>query len=178
MQRGLRQAKALAGRLTESGLTRIEAVQALIERITVSKTTLRIVGKSEAIGGPQGKVTLRVPVQLRRCGMAMRLIVSSPGMGSKRRVDAKLIALIAKAQDWFVQLASGRCGSVSEVARQSDVSSASYVSRVMYLAFLAPDIVERIVAGEGPLELTADRLIRMGPLPVDWQAQRKLLGMV
>lgn len=36
---------------------------------------------------------------------------------------------------------------------------------------------DSIVAGEGPLELNADRLTRMGSLPMDWQAQRKLFGM-
>ena len=176
VQLGLQQAKAFAGRLSESSSTRIEAMQALIERIDVGKTSMRILVRWEAVGG-QAKVTVAVPVQLKRCGMAMRLIVSSPGMKSTRRVDAKLVALIARAQDWFVQLASGRCGSVSEVAQHAKVS-ASYVSRAMHLAFLAPDIVERIVSGEGPLELTADRLMRIGPLPVDWQAQRTLLGMV
>ena len=175
LQRGMQQAKALAGRLNESGSTRIEALQGLIERIAIGKTLLQIIVRSEAVGG-QAKVTLEVPVQLKRCGMAMRLVVSGPGIKSTRRVDAKLVALIARAQDWFVQLASGSCGSMSEVAQHAKVS-ASYVSRAMYLAFLAPDIVERIVAGEGPLELNADRLTRMGSLPMDWQAQRKLFGM-
>ena len=53
----------------------------------------------------------------------------------------------------------------------------SHVTRVIYLAFLAPDIVQRIVRGEQPVDLTTDRLIRMGPLPVAWEDQRVLLGM-
>ena len=51
------------------------------------------------------------------------------------------------------------------------------MTRVIYLAFLAPDIVQAIVRGEQPVELTADRLIRMGPLPAGWSDQRVLLGM-
>ena len=48
---------------------------------------------------------------------------------------------------------------------------------MVYLAFLAPDIVQRIVRGDHPMELTADRLIRMVPLPHGWEEQRVLLGL-
>ena len=48
---------------------------------------------------------------------------------------------------------------------------------MIYLAFLAPDIVERIIRGQHPIELNARRLIRKVPLPMDWEEQRKLLGM-
>ena len=49
----------------------------------------------------------------------------------------------------------------------------SYVTRVIYLALLAPDIVQAIVRGEQPVELTADP----GPLPMAWEDQREMLGM-
>ncbi|MGE0704186.1 MAG: recombinase family protein, partial [Vicinamibacterales bacterium] len=73
-------------------------------------------------------------------------------------------------------LASGRCRGVGEIAANHDVTT-SYVMRVMPLAFLAPDIVEAIVAGKAPSGLTAERLRRMGALPVAWDAQRAVLGI-
>ena len=42
---------------------------------------------------------------------------------------------------------------------------------------LAPDIVQRIVRGDHPLELNADRLMRMVPLPPAWPDQRVRLGL-
>jgi site-specific DNA recombinase len=51
-----------------------------------------------------------------------------------------------------------------------------YVSSVLPLAFLAPDIVEAIAKGQRPADLTAHRLIRHHNLPVSWAAQRQLLG--
>lgn len=63
------------------------------------------------------------------------------------------------------------------IAQQEQIRSSSYVTRVIYLAFMAPDIVQRIVRGEQPVELTADRLIRMGPLPDAWADRRAQLGM-
>jgi hypothetical protein len=40
-----------------------------------------------------------------------------------------------------------------------------------------PTSVRRILRGDHPLQLNADRLIRMVPLPVGWSEQRVLLGL-
>ena len=52
-----------------------------------------------------------------------------------------------------------------------------YVSRLIRLAFLAPEMVERIVAGRQPPKLTAQSL-QAGrfDIPVDWAAQKRALG--
>jgi site-specific DNA recombinase len=50
------------------------------------------------------------------------------------------------------------------------------VRRVLPLAFLAPEIVQTILAGKQPLDLTAKRLIRTIDLPLDWQTQKQVLG--
>ena len=50
------------------------------------------------------------------------------------------------------------------------------VTRVIYLAFLAPDIVERIVRGGQPIDLNSKRLLAMAPLPMAWAEQRRVLG--
>ena len=46
----------------------------------------------------------------------------------------------------------------------------------MYLAFLAPDLVQRIARGEQPMSLDSKRLLKAVPLPLDWDQQRALLG--
>jgi len=50
------------------------------------------------------------------------------------------------------------------------------VSRFLPLAFLAPDIVEAILAGRKPVELTSEKLKRLRNLPKSWEEQRQLLG--
>ena len=50
------------------------------------------------------------------------------------------------------------------------------VTRAIYLAFLAPDIVERIVRGEQPADLNVKRLIAAAPRPLNWNEQRRVLG--
>ena len=62
------------------------------------------------------------------------------------------------------------------IASQEHVTP-GYVSRLLRLSSLAPDIITAIVNGKNPPQLTAKKLIRLAlEIPVDWTAQRKLLG--
>ena len=87
-----------------------------------------------------------------------------------------MIALLAKAQRWFAALTTGAQPSVTAIAAEHGMAS-SDVTNTVYLAFLAPDIVERIVAGDHPVWLGTKRLLAMAPLPLDWSEQRRVLGM-
>jgi len=51
-----------------------------------------------------------------------------------------------------------------------------HISRMINLAFLAPDIVEMIMTGRQPPELTAHKLLKQIDLPMDWAEQNRLLG--
>jgi site-specific DNA recombinase len=44
------------------------------------------------------------------------------------------------------------------------------------LACLAPTIVEAILAGRHPVDLTAQDLITLPDLPIEWSAQKAALG--
>jgi hypothetical protein len=52
-------------------------------------------------------------------------------------------------------------------------ASKSYVSRILRLALLAPDIVEAILAGRTDQGMMLEQLER--PLPASWDEQRSLL---
>jgi hypothetical protein len=170
---------------TAMAAQQIEVLSRLVKRIVVRKDSIEIevriaaIWSATRVAADDDEVVHRieVPVRLKRCGTAVRLIVRPVGASATRGVDAKLVALISKAHDWFERLSSGRYDSVQAIAQQELIRSSSYVTRVIYLAFLAPDIVQAIVRGEQPVDLTADRLIRMGPLPDHWADQRSLLGM-
>jgi site-specific DNA recombinase len=89
--------------------------------------------------------------------------------------DPTLIALVAQAHQWLDALAKGQIGSVRDIGKRDRVDP-SDVGRILQLAFLAPDIVEAILAGRQPIELTSKRLKRIGSLPLHWQEQRRMLG--
>ncbi len=47
---------------------------------------------------------------------------------------------------------------------------------MVYLTFLATDIVQTIVRGAQPLELNIKRMLAAAPLPMGWAEQRRVLG--
>jgi len=51
-----------------------------------------------------------------------------------------------------------------------------YVARLLPLAFLAPSIVEAMLAGRQPVDLTAQDLLTPQDLPAEWNAQAAILG--
>jgi hypothetical protein len=71
---------------------------------------------------------------------------------------------------------SSRVQSVAEIAEREGVAD-RYVRRVSRLAFLAPEIVETIVAGSQPPELTAEALAERIDLPLLWTAQEQAVGI-
>src|SRR2546427_13221877 len=77
---------------------------------------------------------------------------------------------------------SGSCdlplarAAASSPSRKVNQISSSYVTRVIYLAFLAPDVALAIARGEQPVTLTAKQLLLSVPLPPDWVEQRHRLG--
>jgi hypothetical protein len=66
-------------------------------------------------------------------------------------------------------LDDGVYATVSEIGDAENISK-SYVSRILRLALLAPDLVETILAGNADPALMLERLER--PLPVSWEEQR------
>ncbi|MGN6543653.1 MAG: recombinase family protein [Aureliella sp.] len=115
------------------------------------------------------------PMSLRRRGVETRMTFID-GCSSEGRPDANLIALIARSHDYLRDLASGRCMSLSEVA-DAHGTLLSEVSRTLPLAFLSPKILETILAGKQPVELTAQRLSRISGLPCSWAEQSNLFGI-
>ena len=66
-------------------------------------------------------------------------------------------------------------GGQSTRIAQSKLVNQGDVSRILPLGLLAPDIVEAILDGRQPVELTAARLKRVRDLPISWVEQRRLL---
>src|ERR1700737_2543227 len=90
----------------------------------------------------------RVSMQIRRRGVELRLVVNG-GARASCKTDQSLLRAVARAHCWFDDPMRGRCGSMGGIAKSNGVGK-QYVSRLIRLAFLAPEMVERIVAGRQP----------------------------
>jgi hypothetical protein len=92
------------------------------------------------------------------------------------KVDPVLLKTIARAHRWFEALATRQAASVAELAKREGVND-RYIRSLMHLAFLAPQVVEAIVHGHQPADLTAKALVTRIDLPVGWQDQVQALGI-
>jgi len=119
-------------------------------------------------------VTVHIPVTFRqRAGRKQILSPSGSAPWSyASRVDTALLKAVVRAYRWREMLESGEYSSAAELAKAEKVND-SYLSRVLRLTLLAPEIVEAIVSGQQPSTLQVDDLLK--PLPLDWQRQRSIL---
>src|ERR1700704_5541446 len=121
-----------------------------------------------------GTVTVHIPITFRR--RAGRKQILSPSGSAPYspapRVDTALLKAVVRAYRWREMLENGEYTSAAELAKAEKVND-SYLSRVLRLTLLAPEIVEAIVGGQQPSTLQVDDLLK--PLPLDWQRQRSIV---
>lgn len=122
--------------------------------------------------------TVRVPISIRwRSGRKLVLApdgTNSPGTAIVRHIDNAMVKAVARAFRWRQMLESGEYPTMREIAVAEKINE-SYVGRILQLTLLAPDIVEAILAGRQPPELTLTALLQR--LPVCWRSQREVLGL-
>jgi len=83
--------------------------------------------------------------------------------------DTTLVKALARAFRWRRMLETGRYSTIDELAAAEKINS-SYVSRLLRLTLLAPDIVQAILDGTQSASMTLPGL--MEPFPVEWALQR------
>jgi len=116
-----------------------------------------------------------VPLQLRRRGVELRLVMQGEAAADRSKIDPLLIKAIVRGRRWFAELAANRAADTREIAKREGLHD-SYVRRLIPLAFLAPSIVEAICEGRQPPDLTAERL-RRARMPYQWAEQHQALGL-
>ena len=87
------------------------------------------------------------------------------GAAASRKADNALVKALARAFRWKRMLESGEFATIAELAQREGIA-VSYMTRVLRLTLLAPDIVETILDGKQGPEVTLARLRQ--PFPVEW----------
>lgn len=116
-------------------------------------------------------ITVHVPMTFRKRGGRKQVITpegASSWAPARARVDTTIIKAVARAFRWRRLLETGVYATVEEIAAAEKINP-SYVSRVQRLTLLAPAIVEAILDGRQPPELTLAMLMK--PFPVGWREQ-------
>ena len=119
-------------------------------------------------------LTVRVSFDIRKRG-GRKLVIApggaEPGAPVRYRVDNTMIKALARGFRWRKLLETGVYGTIEEIAAAEKINS-SYVSRILRLTLLAPNIVEALLDGQQPTEMTLAELMR--PFPIAWHQQTQV----
>ena len=116
-------------------------------------------------------VTLHVPFRIVKRGGKKEMQMPE-GATHSPRTDNTLVKALARAFRWKRMLESGEYATIAELAEREGIAP-SYMTRVLRLTLLAPDIIEGILDGKQVPEVTLARALE--PLSLEWTAQGSLL---
>jgi hypothetical protein len=159
----------------------LEIVTALVRRIEVAQEQVTIeidhnglvarLSDQDAASQSRAKdrrpIVIGLPVEFRRRGVEAKLIVPDQQQADSGP-DANLVKALARAHEWFGRIVRGEAGGLGDIARAEGIDR-TYVTRMLCLAFLAPEETKAILEGRQPTELTAKQLISSAlNLPLLW----------
>ena len=116
-------------------------------------------------------VTLQVPFRLVKRGGRKEMQVPD-GAPARSRTDSTLVKALARAFRWKRMLEAGQFATIVELADGEKIAP-SYLTRVLRLTLLAPDVIEAILDAKHGSEITLAGL--MEPFPAEWDEQRTLV---
>lgn len=112
-------------------------------------------------------MTLHVPFHVVKRGGRKEMQMPD-GAVQPRRKDSALVKALARAFRWKRMLESGEYATIAELAEREGIAP-SYMTRVLRLTLLAPDIIEGILDGKQGPEVTLAQVLE--PFPLTWQHQ-------
>lgn len=178
-----RKAEILAGNLEADSVSDVRSVLLdIIMRIAMVNHGVCITfsrdGLRKILGAPESSTDSDNPVMeikatLRQLGREKKLIIA--GQMPKSKCDPALIKAVLRAHRWFDMLKNRKVQSISEIAIKEKVLR-PYISNLLSLAFLAPDLTTAILEGRQPPDITLDRLLSYNTWPVEWGQQRAIFA--
>jgi hypothetical protein len=117
-------------------------------------------------------ITIHIPMTFKKRG-GRKMVVTPDGApwAPRPRVDNAMVKALARAFRWQRMFESGKYANLTELAAAEKVTL-PYLTSILRLAQLAPDLMEMILDGKQPVELTLKNSV--AGVPVDWDAQREL----
>lgn len=120
------------------------------------------------------KFTHSKMITLRRRGHELKIALGSD-IARPATPNAALIKIVSQSYALRNALETRAIASIKDYALQNHIDPAD-AKRLLPLSYLAPDIVKAILAGQQPVDLTAQLLKDSYKLPITWAEQREYLG--
>lgn len=153
-----------------------------LNRVVIHEARVELEISAEALGkalavplasGAPATFVQIVEGRLTRTGLAVRLVQDDGALALGPAANANLLRLIVRARHWWSRLADGEI-TPTELAAAEGVTR-SYPVRVTRLAFLAPEVVEGIIAGKLRSGVDGRALLKPDAISLDWQEQERRL---
>jgi DNA invertase Pin-like site-specific DNA recombinase len=169
----------------------LEIVASLVRRITIAQDEVTIKIKPEGLdalllghetpseSGPKHHPTIpiKVPVRFRRRGVEAKLVALNQQQSTAAETDPNLAKTLSRAHEWFGSLVRGEASGIGDIARDEGLCR-THVTRIVCLAFLAPEVTRAILEGPLHAELTTKRLISSAlQIPLLWKEQADLASI-
>ena len=109
-------------------------------------SAIRVEGTAEVVPCSDGRLTLHIPIQIRRQGGCKKITLPNgdSGMPQKLSKPTAMQRALARGHRWLAMLESGEIKTLRELAVREGVDN-SYVSRMINLTMLSPYVVAAIL---------------------------------
>jgi hypothetical protein len=126
--------------------------------------------------GPDDSICLSLEAKLKRyCGVLHLVVPPNSIAAMVGKPNRSLLKAIERAHAWYAGVLEGNAFDQRSLARHAGFTE-RYAGEVFSCAFLAPDIVEAILQGRQPDDLTFGKLCKH--VPLSWAEQRKQFGFL
>ncbi len=112
--------------------------------------------------------TIRVVIPLVIRKRNGRPKILPPEDTESRTQDPHVLRAIARAWSWRRKIESGEASTIQDIAAAEKLSD-RFVSRMMRLAYLSPDVLEQLVTRRAPPALSLNDLVEIAGRP--WAEQ-------
>ena len=120
------------------------------------------------------QITLTKDIKITSTANNGSILILTDSDTQQPEINSILVKAIVKSYLWNKQLLSGEVKNGAEIQQRENLKFYAYVANILDLRFLAPDIVESILNGIQPRDLTIKDLFNVKTL--DWDKQRKVLN--
>lgn len=147
-----------------------EGIERFLENLTYPKDSLK-----EASSVSETTILIQKDIKISRTPRRGSVLIINGGNKS-RNIDTILINAIAKSYRWNKMLKTGKFENIKDIEKFESDYCLDHIKKTVRLNVLSPKIVESILTGTQPPDLSLQKLYKLKTL--DWQEQEKLLCIV
>lgn len=168
-----------------------QVIKNIVEKVTVSKDWIEIILKQNKIQeflynlcsiqnnkkSEEIFITLKKDIRISTgSSKGCNVLILKNGETQESNINKNLVKAIVRSYYWHELLLSGKVKNTKDIQKLEKLKDNSYIKQVLNLRFLSPKIVENIIQGTQPKDLTVSKLFNIKTY--NWQEQEKLVNLL